>query len=78
VTLAHFLPLPLPLPGRGDRHALRRRARSVPLPHLRRPNLLQMIIITIGLSIVIQEAALLIWTRRCDPCPISPATSARR
>ncbi len=37
--------------------------------HLRKPSILQMIVITIGLSIVIQEAALHIWDEKARALP---------
>lgn len=70
VTLSHFMPLPLAIVGAvvivGGVGAL---LELVFFRPLRRQAVLQMIIITIGLSIVIREAALHIWDEQVRSLP---------
>lgn len=70
VTLAAFMPLPLAIVGAVLVVTLFGAALElIFFRRLRQPNLLQMIIITIGLSIVVREAALHIWDEKVRSLP---------
>jgi len=70
VTLASFMPLPVAVAGAVLLVMLCSGALEIFIfRRLRRPSLLQMIIITIGLSIVIQEVALHIWDEKVRSLP---------
>lgn len=70
VTLSRFLPLPLAIMGAVALVALAGGSLEVVFfRRLRRPTILQMIIITIGLSIVIREAALHLWDEQVRALP---------
>ncbi|MBT3379466.1 MAG: branched-chain amino acid ABC transporter permease [Lentisphaerae bacterium] len=70
VTLSAFLPLPLAIAGAVVVVGLVGGALDVFFfRRLRKPSILQMIIITIGLSIVIREAALHIWDEKVRALP---------
>jgi len=70
VTLALFLPLPLAVAGAVLIVMLCGALLDILFfRHLRKPTILQMIVITIGLSIVIREAALHIWDEKVRALP---------
>jgi branched-chain amino acid transport system permease protein len=70
VTLAHFVPVPVAVAGAVLAVALVGGLLEVGLfRRLRRHSILHMIIITIGLSIVIQEAALHLWNEKVRSLP---------
>ncbi len=70
VSLSLFMPLPLAIIGAVIVVMLFGGALEVGIfRHLRRPSILQMIIITIGLAIVIREAAVHIWDEKVRSLP---------
>jgi branched-chain amino acid transport system permease protein len=70
VTLAHYVPLPVAVAGAVAIVALVGGLLEVALfRRLQRHSILHLIIITIGLSIVIQEAALHIWDEKVRSLP---------
>jgi branched-chain amino acid transport system permease protein len=70
VTLAHFVPLPVAIAGAVAVVALLGCLLEVTFfRKLRRHSVLHLIIITIGLSIVLQEAALHIWDEKVRALP---------
>ena len=75
MTLAAFLPLPLAIAGAVlATMAIGALLEIAFIRWLAGPSVLRMIIITIGLSILIREAALHLWGERFAPCRTSPAT----
>ena len=70
VTLAHFVPLPVAIAGAVATVALLGCLLEMTFfRKLRRHSVLHLIIITIGLSIVLQEAALHIWDEKVRSLP---------
>jgi branched-chain amino acid transport system permease protein len=70
VTLAHYVPLPVAIAGSVTVVALLACVLELVLfRRLRRHSVLHLIIITIGLSIVIQEAALHVWDEKVRSLP---------
>jgi branched-chain amino acid transport system permease protein len=70
VTLAHYVPLPVAVAGAVTIVALLACLLEIALfRRLRRHSVLHLIIITIGLSIVIQEAALHVWDEKVRSLP---------
>jgi len=71
VTLHVFLPLPLAITGAVlITMIIGGLIEMTFIRWLVKPSVLRMIIITIGLSILIREAALTVWGKASDPCPI--------
>jgi len=75
VTLAHYVPLPVAIAGAvAGVCALGCLLEVLLFRRLRRHSVLHMIIITIGLSIVIQEAALHLWDEKVRSLPYFSGT----
>ena len=75
VTLAHYVALPVAVSGAVVIVALTGCLLEILFfRKLDRHSVLHLIIITIGLSIVCRKRPCTSGTRRCGPCPISPAT----
>ena len=70
VTLAHYVPVPVAVAGAVTTVALAGCLLELTLfRKLRRHSILHLVIVTIGLSIVIQEAALHIWDEKVRSLP---------
>ncbi len=75
VTLAHYVPLPIAIAGSVTLVALLACLLEIGLfRRLQRHSILHLIIITIGLSIVIQEAALHVWDEKVRSLPYFTGT----